>query len=158
MNIVRDIILLMPNKYYLSIFISIFLPFIFVGKIFADTTAPITTNVQTPPAPDGNNGWYVSPVVFDLTATDLESGVKEINYRIDGGTWQTVSFPDSLNLVTNPSLETPGSTSTNIDAWYATVQDPSATYTRDTGTSLPGFENSSGFIGGNNYFRKTIIE
>ena len=50
--------------------------------IAADTTPPVTTHTQTPGAPNGNNGWYTTPVQFDLAATDLESGVKEINYRI----------------------------------------------------------------------------
>ena len=57
-------------------------------KAFAqDVTAPNTTYTQTPPSPNGKNSWYVTPVQFNIQSTDLESGVKEINYRLDSGTW-----------------------------------------------------------------------
>ncbi|MFC1756038.1 hypothetical protein ACFLZK_01480 [Patescibacteria group bacterium] len=111
--------------------------------VAADTTAPVTTKIQTPAAPDGNNGWYVTPVQFDLTATDLESGVKEINYRVDGGTWQTQTFADSLNLAPNPSFETPAGTSSGVADWEATVFDGSGSYIYDIGDNAPGFASAS---------------
>ena len=111
--------------------------------VAADVTAPVTTRVQTPAAPDGNNGWYVTPLQFELTATDLESGVKEINYRIDGGTWQKVEFEDSLNLAPNPSFETPAGTSSGVADWEATVFDGSGSYVYDTGEYAPGFASAS---------------
>jgi len=70
----------MPKKLLATVILSILL----TTPAHAGTTAPVTTVTQTPSAPDGNNGWYVSPVQFDLEATDLESGVASINYRIDG--------------------------------------------------------------------------
>ena len=111
--------------------------------VAADITAPVTTKIQTLAAPDGNNGWYVTPVQFDLTATDLESGVKEINYRVDGGTWQKVEFADSLNLAPNPSFETPAGTSAGIADWEATVFDGSGSYIYDIGDNAPGFASAS---------------
>ncbi len=111
--------------------------------VAADITAPVTTRVQTPAAPDGDNGWYVTPLQFELTATDLESGVKEINYRKDGGIWQKVEFADSLNLAPNPSFETPAGTSAGVASWEATVFDGSGSYTYDTGEYALGFASAS---------------
>jgi hypothetical protein len=99
--------------------------------------------VQTPPSPDGNNDWYVTPVQFDLTATDLESGVKEIHYRVDSGTWQTVSFSGALNLAPNPSFEIPGATSSGLSSWEATLVDANTIYSQDTTNYLPGYSISS---------------
>ena len=111
--------------------------------VFADTTPPSTTLVQTPSSPNGTNGWYITPIEFDLTATDLESGVKEIWYQVDGGTWQTVVFEDSLNLAPNPSFETAGATTANVDSWEATVVDSDSSYAQDSGESYSGFPVSS---------------
>ncbi len=111
-----------------------------------DVTPPSTTYIQTPPAPDGNNDWYVSTVQFDLTATDLESGVKEINYRIDEGTWQTELFAGTGNLAPNPSFETAGGTSSGIQSWEATITDPEGTYSQDTTEYTPGYATASAKI------------
>jgi len=60
-------------------------------QIGADGTAPTSTHVLTPSAPDGDNGWYVSDLTVALSAQDPTigceksgSGVKEIRYTIDG--------------------------------------------------------------------------
>lgn len=74
----------------------------------ADTTSPISAHVFTPNTPDGNNGWYVSPVQVELTATDLESGVASLHWRIDDGGWEEEQYSESLNLAPNPSFEVPG--------------------------------------------------
>jgi hypothetical protein len=57
---------------------------------FDDNTPPVTTHSLNPPEPDGENGWYVSNVTITLNATDNESGVDRIEYRIQGGSWQTI--------------------------------------------------------------------
>jgi hypothetical protein len=146
------IIILMPKSllkiatvFFFSIFS--FLVFSITSTVFAaDTTPPITTLVQTPNAPDGNNGWYVSPVQFDLTATDLESGVKEINYRINDGSWQTETFSDSLNLAPNPSFEVTGPAPSNLEDWETDNNDGFASYARDNGVYYSGFPTSSARI------------
>ena len=109
----------------------------------ADVTPPVTTYTQTPASPDGSNGWYVTPVRFDLSSTDLESGVKEIHYQIDGGTWQVVNFTNTLNLVQNPSFEIPGSTDTGIDGWNSTQADSAGTRSQDVTVFAPGFASAS---------------
>jgi len=135
----------MPNKLLktLTLFFVVFLSLQLFPVIAADITAPVTTHVQTPAAPNGNNGWYVTPVQFVLTATDLESGVKEINYRIDGGSWSKEIFSDSLNLAPNPSFETPAGTSSGVADWEATVTDGSGNYAYDMGEFYPGFSTAS---------------
>lgn len=47
----------------------------------------------------GENGWYRSSVQVTLTATDNSggSGVKLIQYQIDGGSWQTYSSPFTVS-------------------------------------------------------------
>ncbi|HYT01204.1 MAG TPA: alkaline phosphatase family protein [Thermoplasmata archaeon] len=52
-----------------------------------DTTAPQTTAALS--GTPGANGWYISTVMVNLTATDATSGVAGISFRIDGGPWTT---------------------------------------------------------------------
>jgi len=63
-----------------------------IGNIISldDTTPPVTTHSLDPPEPDGENGYYVSNVTVTFNATDNESGVDRIEYRINGGSWQTI--------------------------------------------------------------------
>lgn len=71
----------------------------------ADTTPPTTQATINPSTPDGTNGWYKTPVEVKLSASDDESGVAAINWRLDGGIWQSQNFSGSLNLAPNPSFE-----------------------------------------------------
>jgi hypothetical protein len=57
---------------------------------FDDITPPVSTHSLDPPEPDGDNGYYVSNVTVTLNATDNESGVKEIRYRVDNGSWYII--------------------------------------------------------------------
>ncbi len=135
----------LPILSYVCSFLVIFLAFTFFVTN-AGVTPPITTRIQTPSSPNGNNSWYKTPVQFQLEATDVESGVKEINYRIDGGIWQKVSFSNSLNLAPNPSFENIGSTSSGNADWDATIVDGSGSYAHDTGMAYPGFGAASARI------------
>jgi len=73
---------------------------LFLGLAFApstgiivsndDTTPPVSSHAIDPPTPTGDNGWYVHDVEVTLDATDNMSGVKEIRYRIGGGSWQAI--------------------------------------------------------------------
>lgn len=46
-----------------------------------------------PAEPDGDNGWYVSPVEVALDATDDASGVASTEYRVDDGPWTAYDGP-----------------------------------------------------------------
>ena len=54
--------------------------------ISIDRTAPTIT--PDLPAPDGKNGWFVSPFDVDYTTTDNLSGVEETQWRLNRGDWQ----------------------------------------------------------------------
>ena len=63
-----------------------------------DDTPPVSMHTLVPAAPDGDNGWYVSDVEVTVDAADPSigcdvagSGVKEINYKIGSGSWQTIA-------------------------------------------------------------------
>jgi len=135
----------LPRKSIIAVTISLATLLITTTKTYAGITPPSTTAIRTPSSPNGNNGWYTTPVQIELTATDLESGVAETNYRIDEGTWQKNSFSDSLNLAPNPSFETWGSTTTGMAYWEA-VDPSSGTYLQDTTAYLPGYETASAKI------------
>jgi hypothetical protein len=133
-------------KWYLNAFASYLICFLLLQRnLFAGTTPPTTTHTLTPATPNGENSWYITPVQVKLTASDLESGVKEINYQIDNGTWKKVSFSSSLNQAPNPSFEIPGTTTSGLDKWEATVIS-GATYSQDTTVYYPGYETSSAKI------------
>jgi len=114
----------------------------------ADLVPPVTSREMDPDSPNGDNGWYITPIDFTLTASDLDSGVNEIRYRIDGGAWQIFSFENTLNLAPNPSFEnySAGSSISTTD-WEKTTSDPSTSYTRDNSTTPAGFESMSIKVG-----------
>ncbi|MFO8133824.1 MAG: NosD domain-containing protein [Thermoplasmatota archaeon] len=55
----------------------------------ADSLPPVTTLSLTPAAPNGNQGWYVSPVRATLAAIDTGSGVDVTRYRTNDGSWRS---------------------------------------------------------------------
>jgi hypothetical protein len=131
----------------LLIFLLTLLPFVMVQPVHAsDTTPPVTTYTKTPSGPDGNNGWYRSVVTFDLQAIDLQSGIKEIWYKISNYPWQTVEFSNTLNRAPNPSFEISGTTSSGLRHWEATTEDGSTVYSQDQTVHHPEFPTSSAKI------------
>ncbi len=76
-----------------------------------DITAPISSVSLDPSSPDGKNGWYTVPVSVTINSTDLESGVKDINWQVNTEPWQKKSFSNTLNMVLNSSFED------NADGW-----------------------------------------
>ncbi|HKZ48527.1 MAG TPA: Ig-like domain repeat protein, partial [Thermoplasmata archaeon] len=65
---------------------------------FVDTDAPETSISLSGTL--GGGGWYVSDVTLTLTASDPlpGSGVAELRFRVDGGTWSDYVVPLLLNL------------------------------------------------------------
>src|SRR5436309_3202249 len=59
--------------------------------IAVDTIPP--TTVAALSGQEGSNGWFVSNVTVFLNATDALSGLANLSYRIDNGSWQTYSAP-----------------------------------------------------------------
>jgi hypothetical protein len=76
------------------------------GTIQIDSTPPsLTVSV---PTPDGQNGWFVSPVVVSADASDATSGVAKVQVQVDGGAWQDGS---------SVTIGTDGSTTVQFQAW-----------------------------------------
>lgn len=115
-------------------------------KTHAGTTPPTTSLTPTPSSPNGNSSWYLNPVQIELQATDLESGVKETHYRVDGSGWTINEFQDALNLAPNPSFETAGSTTSGLDSWEATLVDSNVTHSQDTTVYATGYATASAKI------------
>src|SRR5205823_5304481 len=59
--------------------------------VAVDTTPP--TTVAALSGQEGCHGWFVSNVTVFLNATDALSGLTNLSYRIDNGSWQTYSGP-----------------------------------------------------------------
>jgi hypothetical protein len=61
--------------------------------ISVDVQPPQTTVTLAPPAPDGLNGWYVTPPTITMTATDDNFGVARIQYGPGADVWYTYIEP-----------------------------------------------------------------
>ena len=68
-----------------------------IKGINIDTRKPTTSISFYPDKPDGQNGWYVSPVEVNLSSRDSLSGVEIIRYRTDGIHWQDYSTPFTIS-------------------------------------------------------------
>jgi len=64
---------------------------------YYDGIPPASSHTLDPASPDGDNGWYVSPVQVTLTASDAHSGVDYIRYQLDGGSWATYGSPFTVS-------------------------------------------------------------
>jgi len=69
----------------------------------------------TPNQPDGQNGWYTQPVTVSLEAVDVLNGVKETEFRINDGTWETYAgsipaFEDGIYTLDYRSTDLAGLT------------------------------------------------
>ncbi|MBW6441502.1 hypothetical protein K0B04_01155 [Patescibacteria group bacterium] len=122
--------------------------FYFSISALAGTDPPATEIQLEPFEPDGNNGWYLQPVKVTLTGTDLDSGVTEINYRVDDGSWVKKVFSNSLNLAPNPSFETSWvRPPLNTQDWNVSNSNPGGSYSRDNLIYKSDFPNTSIKIG-----------
>lgn len=54
-----------------------------------DQTSP-TLNTLIP-VPDGQNGWYITPIVVGIFGDDLTSGINLAQVQVDGGVWENGS-------------------------------------------------------------------
>ena len=70
------------------------------GTIKIDSTPP-SLDVSVPTV-DGLNGWYKSPVTLTASASDATSGLADLQYRVDGGSWTigtSISVSDGVHTV-----------------------------------------------------------
>ncbi len=76
-----------------------------------DSTPPAVTALL--PAPDGQNGWYVSLVVVNGDAADSGSGLADLRGQVNGGGWQSLPFSldgDGVYQVTLEGEDVAGNT------------------------------------------------
>lgn len=67
-------------------------------SIKLDKTSPVTVAKTVPAEPDGDNGWYVSKTEITLSATDDDSGVEKLEYRINEKEWKV--YEQAIKLET----------------------------------------------------------
>ncbi|MFD0618448.1 OmpL47-type beta-barrel domain-containing protein [Paenibacillus sp. GCM10027629] len=63
------------------------------GAATSDIIAPVTTAQTNPAVPDGENGSFTKDVTLSLSASDSETGVARIEYRINDGEWTKYKDP-----------------------------------------------------------------
>ena len=110
-----------------------------------DTTVPVLTPSE--PAPDGQNGWYVTEPQIDASGSDATSGLALLQCRVDGGEWQTppVSVTgDGTHTVDCQAVDNAGNTAT----WSDTVKVDTTAPTANPATS--------GTMGDNGWYISTV--
>jgi PKD repeat protein len=82
-----------------------------------DPDAPTVTAAVEPGDPDGNDGWYVAKPRLTLTGADAAggSGFDRVEYRVDGGSWQTyaesILLDDGTSAIDYRAVDAAGSMS-----------------------------------------------
>ncbi len=87
--------------------------------IYVDTGNPGVT--LSMPEPNGQNGWFISPVTVSATASDSVSGVASTQVKIDSGAWQagplTVSA-QGIHTAQAQAADRAGNSATSSDASF----------------------------------------
>jgi flagellar hook assembly protein FlgD len=95
------------------------------GSFTIDRTPPKSS--ATAEATAGEEGWLVSPVAVTLSATDALSGVRSIQWRVNGGTATTYGGPASISANGTQAFEYRATDKAGVrEAWNV------ATYRIDT--------------------------
>lgn len=74
------------------------------ARVMVDTTPPITTIIVSDPNYESNISLYVSgSTFFTFSAVDDISGIREIRYRVNGGSWNIYNNMFTLSTYPNGS-------------------------------------------------------
>jgi PKD repeat protein len=67
-------------------------------QVKVDAAAPTVAAAVTPGAADGKDGWFVTAPRLELSGADAAggSGLARVEYRLDGGDWETYGEPFEL--------------------------------------------------------------
>lgn len=89
-----------------------------------DVTAPAAS--LNLPAPDGANGWYISPVSVSTNGSDATSGIANTSVRVNGGAWQSTASisTDGIHTVEGQSRDNAGNYSSVPSATVRIDQTP----------------------------------
>jgi len=100
-----------------------------------DTTSPTMNFVFTGTL--GANGWYVSDVKVSANASDVLSGVDEVEVIANGGRWSSsVMLSDGAYMLDGYAIDKAGNIKTISDALRIDTSLPSSNYTSHTDNSL----------------------
>jgi hypothetical protein len=82
----------------------------------ADTVAPTVTITPDPAQPDGDRGWYVSPVTLAFAATDDQDAAPVVEVSVNGGEFSVQDGPlvleaDGVYTVTARARDAAGNVS-----------------------------------------------
>lgn len=100
------------------------------------SSAPVTVQVDTTPpiaavrlpAPDGQNGWYISPVPVTANCSDPVSGLASQGVSLDGSTWSpslTIST-DGIYTIHVQAQDNAGNTASASQAVHVDTTAPAA--------------------------------
>jgi hypothetical protein len=112
-------------------------------RVAVDTLAPVLS--VSIPAPDGANGWYVTPVEVYATASDVLSGVQEKEVSLDdGASWQvTATLLDGVHTVLARATDVAGNTAAASATVRVDTQPPVVTLSESGATGNAGWYISS---------------
>src|SRR5439155_120882 len=106
-------------------------------SLAVDTTPPASTISLFGTA--GANGWYLSNVTGYLSASDATSGVANLSYQVDGGSWSSYNGPfvlgEGLHTVDYFASDHAGLVETMHSATVAIDRSPPSTTATITGTA-----------------------
>ncbi len=112
-----------------------------------DATAPVLA--PSAPAPDGQNGWFVTtPVSVDASGSDATSGLASLQCRADNGAWQSPPVAvtgDGTHAVDCQAVDNAG----NVSTWSSTVKVDTTAPTASPATS--------GTMGDNGWYTSAAI-
>jgi hypothetical protein len=54
-------------------------------QVWVDASLPVSNYTISPSSPDGNDGWYITDPTIHITASDPDSGIAAIYYRVNSG-------------------------------------------------------------------------
>ena len=69
--------------------------------VIPDTTPPVTTINYSPKYSRDGTTYVSGSTLFELSATDDASGVKQTKYRVDGGSWNTYTASFTLSTLSD---------------------------------------------------------
>jgi len=100
-----------------------------------DATSPTMNFVFT--GTPGANGWYVSDVDVSANASDVMSGVDQVEVRANGGGWSSsLTLSDGAHLLDGYAMDKAGNIKTISDIVQIDTSLPSSNYTSHTNNSL----------------------
>lgn len=114
------------------------------ASVKVDTVAPTISASYS--APDGANGWYVTPVDLSVSGTDAISGMAAAEIQIDGGAWRansTILNTDGSHTVVFRTRDNAGNTNTRTVSFKVDLAGPTVVIAPTGASGLAGWFTST---------------